>query len=291
MAASCCGGANGADGFVLPKWERAMVGSSLRLEDTLDLRDSNGNALLTDQWRSTETKLATGGAIRLARDFQASASIPLIWKRVAAGTALSNGVGVGDAALQARYEIIDEETCIVRPVSEISWFDLKPSIHWVSSLTLPTGRTTGESDDPLGADVTGRGLWIGDSGIDFTKIWGRFGNSLQGNFGYQSGYEARDAESPPALRWSAGAGLLYFIEFQHSLALTVNHRRELFREDESGAKPPTISTTSTTLTWNRIFAESRWWLRAAVGQSGYLQGRNTPMLYDASFQVSKLLDM
>lgn len=291
LAASCCGGANGSDGFVLPKWERAMVGGMLRMEDTLDLRDDAGNALRTQSWRSTETRVTLGGAYRLLNDLQVSAALPFLVKRVATNAAVSSGLGLGDAGLQVRYEIIDEETCVVRPVSELSWFDLKPSLHWVTSLAAPTGRATGESYDKrgLGADVTGRGIWIGDTGLELTKIWGRFGNAVQATAGYQSAYDGRDAQTPGALRWSAGAGLLYFFAFQHSLTLMVNHRQELYQREAQLAARRTITTTATTLTWNRIFAENGLWLRATVGQAGYLQGRNTPMLYDGTLQLSKLI--
>lgn len=277
-AASCCGGANGADAFTLPKYQKAMAGSALAADRSFDIRGDDGKRIHAQDWSTTESKLVLGGAWRFATDWQTGWSVPAVVKNVAAGTAGETGYGVGDAAGQLRYEIMDEETCVVAPMQSLKWDELKPSIHGLARITLPSGRTTGESTQPLGSDVTGRGLWVVESGVEITKVWGRWGNTISGVGGWQSAYHGRDAEQVAGARWSAGGGVLYFLSYKHSLSLRVDHRRE---------SPGGVQATGSSLGYSKIF-ESNWWLRAAVNESGLMQGLNTPVSAGGSVQVSKL---
>lgn len=278
LAASCCGGANGADAFTLPKFMKAMAGSGIASEMTYDVRAGDGERVHAKDWNTLETKLTFGGAYRIADDWQTGWSLPAVLKSVSAGTAGETGYGIGDASGQLRYEFIDEETCILAPVQSLKWNDLKPSIHGFARATLPSGRTTGESMLPLGGDVTGRGLWVAEAGLDVTKVWGRWGNTLSGAGGWQSAYHGRDATQPAGARWNAGAGVLFFLSYKHSLSLRIDHRRET---------PNGVQATGTSLGYSKIF-ENNWWLRAGVNESGLIQGVNTPVSVGGSVQVSKL---
>lgn len=255
-----------------------MAGSGVSADRSFDIRDSAGKRVNAEDWNSTETKLVVGGAWRLASDWQTGWSLPAVVKNVAAGTVGETGYGVGDAAGQLRYEFMDEETCIVAPMQSLKWDELKPSIHGIARMTLPSGRTTGESALPLGGDVTGRGLWVVESGVEVTKVWGRWGNTVSGIGGWQSAYQGRDAAQAAGTRWSVGGGVLYFLSYKHSLSLRVDHRRE---------SPNGVQATGAALGYSKIF-DNNWWLRAGVNESGLMQGVNTPVSAGATVHVSKL---
>jgi hypothetical protein len=275
QAASCCGGASATNAFTLPKFQQAMAGSAVQIERSTDLRDASGERLHTRDWVSTDSKLVVGGAYRLGREFQASASLPFVRRDIRAGSQAEYGLGVGDAGVQLRYEMLDEETCFARPIEELTWFDLKPSIHWVLQGTLPTGRPVSKSAMPLGADVTGRGVAGADGGIEITKVWGRWGNSLFANAGYQKGW---DDVAPTGSRWAAGAGVMYFFAYRNSLSINASYREEGGTVD--------IASTQTGLQWS--YQKDSWWARINFGESGFWQGRSTPVTFLAAAHLSTL---
>lgn len=280
FAASCCGGANNTDQFALSKWRHAMAGVSPQFSRAWAVRDGDRNRV-SGTWRSDAVRLVAGGAYRVAPDWQVAAAVPGIFNSVAAGRAGAIGGGVGDLGAQVRYELLDEDTCFARPVTEMAWNEVKPSVHFFLRGTLPTGRPTSRATDALGASITGRGLWSAEAGVDVTKVWGRLGNGLSLAAGGQTP-DRSAIDGVRALRWEAGAGVLYFPAYQRSLGLFVSHRQE---------RGELLRVESTQLSLTGTLADvGAWWLRATVSAAGWLGGRNTPVAADGFVTVARYLE-
>ncbi len=281
QAASCCGGASVTDQFVVPKWERALVGLSMQVSHDLDMRNAAGERINAQTWSNTETRLIAGGAHRLGTDWQAGLSLPLVVRHTTAGDLTSTGYGIGDIGLQLRYEIIDEDTCFLRPFRELAWNELKPSLHLVMNLTAPTGRPTHRSTDNLAASVTGRGYWMGDTGLQVTKVWGQWGNSLEGSIGYQLPTSGNPLH--PALRWSVGGSALFYPAYRKYVGVHLGYREELAMGTDDSAQA--ALTASLLASW--VPTEGAWWLRGSFGPSGYGIGRNTPVSWQGLLTLAK----
>lgn len=274
--ASCCGGASALHPFVLPKWDRAMVGGRMAVNSELDRRGPDGERL-SGTARALESRLLLGGAWRPARDWQLGLSLPLVMRRVTVPGMQATGGGFGDMTLSARWEILDEETCIVRPFRELNWNELKPTLHLVLGVGLPTGRAPGAADDPLGARVTGSGDLEQTLGLEFIKIWGAVGNSLEGGGGR---------------RWSLGhdhdhiwlarasAAMMWYPAFQRFVGISSGWQAE------RGGEVRTDSLRLEAIgSW--IIPGTRWWLRANAGVDG-LAGRSVAFGPTGGVTLSRL---
>lgn len=266
-AASCCGGSSSADAYVLPKLKHALAGFGVKSTIDWDMRDAQGNSLQLRRWKTLEQSLILGGSLRLHRNFQASISVPSTVRTVVAGTAQETGIGAGDIGLQARYEIVDEETCFLVPIQQVSWRDIKPSIHTVLKASLPSGRSTARSDNALAADVTGLGYWLMDAGIEITKVWGRFGNHIAATAGYQVP-ERAGLGLENAWRLGIDGSASWFWAYRKSLGLVVSHRRQHF---------PDVAQTTTNLgLFLSAIWDAGWFVRANASYNG-IAGRQNPV--------------
>jgi hypothetical protein len=285
-AASCCGGASVSEPFALPKWNDSLVGLSLQHETTFGARGQAGERLPVSNWAMYEQRVVVGGAYRLAKDWQAGLALPLVHRTMSAGGLRTTGTGLGDVGLSVRYEIMDEETCFAMPFHELTPLELKPSIHWVTRGSAPTGRAMHRSTDALGADVTGTGLWSADTGVEIMKVWGVLATGGEILGGYQTGIAENGHQiSPPALRWQTGASVLFYPRYQRYLGISVLHRRELFRTLASAFD---VEATSAYVVGSVADLPGGLWLRGAVGQTGVWQGRNIPVGWSAQVTAIKL---
>lgn len=264
VGASCCGGASALHPFVLPKWEKALVGARFAGSGELDRLNADG-ARIGSTMRALEGRMLVGGAWRAAGDWQLGASLPFVLRRVVVPGMSAVGGGVGDVALSVRYEIMDEETCVVRPFRELAWDELKPTIHLVLGTGFPTGRPADGSADPLGARVTGSGDLEQTLGLEVTKIWGAIGNSLEGGGGRR--WPVRHDDDAIWLA-RASTALMWYPAYQRFLGVSAGWKGE-----RSGA----VATDSVRFEaiGSIVFPQSRWWLRGNLGLEG-VAGRTVP---------------
>lgn len=275
-AASCCGGAAIAEAFVLLKSEEKTTGIVAAFERTVDVRDEGGQRLHTN-WRVSEFRLIPGFAYRVHPNAQLSAVLPLVTRKVNADVS-EHGWGVGDVNLAARYEFLDEKTCFAQPLERLRWDELKPSIHAVVKLYLPTGLPPGFSSQPLGSDITGRGLWAAEVGPEVTKIWGRWGNTLSFSGGRQWPRTQRTG-APTAWRWQAGTGVSYFWEYQRSLAFWVAWREEHGMNLRTRAEALSLQA-------NYFHPRSGLRLKAGLGETALITGGATPISWLAFTSIT-----
>ncbi len=281
LAASCCGGASATDAFVMPKYNHWLFGATYQAQHDFARRDKNGD-YQSSSYGNTENKLTLGGTWRPYKDIQATLSVPLTVRTVAVPGQRATGFYLGDIGLQARYEILDEETCFLIPVQKLNWHDMKPTVHWVLKGSLPSGRSAARSNAPLGEDVTSQGYWLVDTGIEITKIWGRWGNSMGALVGYQTP-EPVSAHLRKALRIGLDGSLMLFFAYKQSVGLSVSHRRQHW----TGAGSHKQVTTNGSLFTSLIFSNG-WLLRANTGPTGWLQGINNFVGWQGAVTVGHL---
>ncbi|RMF12142.1 MAG: hypothetical protein D6761_13135 [Candidatus Dadabacteria bacterium] len=266
--ASCCGGASTSDVFVLPKWQHWLVGAQLVEQVDVDQRDARGQRVGAD-WRNLETRLIAGAGARLASRLQAGLALPVVVRSVQAGGQRSFGGGPGDLATQFRVELLDEETCYARPFHTLNWNDLKPSIHLVVRQLFPSGRSTAHSADGLGADVTGRGVWSSEAGLDVTKVWGIIGQSLAASGAWERSIPAEPVDA--SWRSSIAASLLYYPAYQRFVGVNWSWERS------ARSQAPDAVVHAVGLTGSGIWPERKLWVRGGLSLPGLVGGRATPV--------------
>lgn len=165
IAASCCGGGS-ASSLLLPKANKSMIDLSLDIENYDGFWTSDG-AYNQDPPGSklSQQRINTGFAYRLNPNLQASLVLPYAWNNNEYAGFTSNTNGLGDAVASIWYEAFDGITCVYK-VNSIK--DLKPSIYYGASLTLPSGISPFD-DVKNSFDITGRGFYRLDANLLLDK--------------------------------------------------------------------------------------------------------------------------
>lgn len=179
FAASCCGGGS-SSALILPKVNQKMFAATFDIERYNGAWRDNGDWVADpDDYSLSQYRLNLGYARRLARNWQASASLPLVYNSNHYENINSNVTGLGDASVAFLYEAFENITCTYR-VRTIA--DLKPSIYLGMGLTIPTGVSPYDnvSDN---FDITGRGFYRHDTTILVEKTIFPWNASVQYTYG------------------------------------------------------------------------------------------------------------
>lgn len=148
--------------------------------------------------------------------FQAGLSLP-VQTRERSGDLGGTSTGLSDLSLQLGYEILPDW----------DYHPWRPKGVSFISLTVPTGKSVYESEDPLGLDSRGHGFWALGLGSTFIKSWvhwdanmtfevhrafeksvntsqlnGKVKPGTGGSFALGSGYNLQDFRLGAALGWS-----------------------------------------------------------------------------------------
>jgi len=153
-AASCCGGGSAAS-LIVPKYARAVADLSFDAELYDGYWDQNGNHR-SDPTGSDlkQYRVNAGLGYRLARDWQASVSLPYIFNDNRYSGVSSQSNGLGDTTASLMYDLLDDNSAWkVRNAK-----DLIPSVSLGVSLLLPTGISPYD-DQKSSFDITGRGFY------------------------------------------------------------------------------------------------------------------------------------
>jgi len=146
-AAACCVGATSALPTRVGECEKAVVAMSVLHEQTMGWWDEQGQTTEAVGYTEEAWIGNLGMGLRLARQWELAARLPLRNNHLAAGSLDSVGAGLGDARMLALWD-----PTVERPPSLDG---AGPTPVGIVGLRLPTGRDWTESDDPLNADVTG----------------------------------------------------------------------------------------------------------------------------------------
>ena len=177
FAASCCGGGS-ASSLMLPKFGQQMFDLSLDRESYDGFWKSNAEYVETDS-SLHQTRVNFGAGFRLSSNWQASVVLPYVWNdnQYAGFSAATHGVG--DTVASIWYEAFDEITCVYK-VNSIA--DLKPSIYYGLSMTLPTG-VSPYGDVKNSFDITGRGFYRLDASLLLDKTVFPWNATFQYSYG------------------------------------------------------------------------------------------------------------
>lgn len=136
------------------------------------------------------------GAYRLGESWQVGATVAVVENRRSTATETEWGGGLGDAGLQARYEIMP------------TGFSMRwPGIGVTAAATFPTGRSPAQSiergQSRLMTDVTGPGEWSLGTGLQLEWVFGASFLALEAGVNAALPYtDARGLDVQPNLRWN-----------------------------------------------------------------------------------------
>ncbi len=164
-AGSCCGG-GGATTLVLPKFSQGMVDVSFDFEKYNGFWNQDGKYTHDEPGTDLrQYRLNLGYARRLARNWQASISVPYVWNENKYSGLTSRTEGVGDTTLSLWYETFDRPKSLL---NILDWRDLAPAVTLGASLTVPTGISPFDNVKSS-FDVTGRGFYRLDGNVLLDK--------------------------------------------------------------------------------------------------------------------------
>ncbi len=227
FAASCCGGGN-ASSLVLPKFGKKMLDISFDIEDYKGFWNQDGDYIKDPKGADlNQYRLNLGYAQRLSNNWQASIILPYVWNDNQYSGISSQEHGFGDTNLSVWYEAFERVTCVYQ-VNTIA--DLKPSMYFGGSLTLPTGSSAYGDSASNSFEITGRGMYRFDANMIIEKTIYPYTIMIQGSYGK---YLARSvnqeygkAIEPYTKRLgdrkfiSASASYTFFLEDLDTLTLT-----------------------------------------------------------------------
>jgi hypothetical protein len=168
---------------MLARGDQAMAELTLEAERYHGYWDAHGIQRPDPQGASlAQYRLSLAAGWRPAAHWQLTGSLPFVWNANVYSGISSHTRGVGDAALNLWYELLDERTAW--RLRELS--DLIPSVSAGLGLTLPTGispydRVTSSFD------VTGRGFYRIDGNLLVEKGYRSFGAALALSYGVHPG--------------------------------------------------------------------------------------------------------
>lgn len=190
LAQSCCAASQTAGPVRLSLSETAAMGLSL------DARVYTGRFAGPDYRRlahpSQEFRQTLFGGMRLGESWQIGATLPLIENHRRTLDDAEWGAGLGDLALQARYELVATGMSMRLPGLAIA-----------ATATLPTGRSPQQSiargQSHLLSDVSGAGLWEVGAAPQVEWIFGKAFLAMEAG-----AYKALSASglNSKSLRWS-----------------------------------------------------------------------------------------
>lgn len=167
--AACCGGGLSVPALIVGD-ERAMLNASYNYSELRT--DVSGRGIWRDRDdESLSQTLRLEGAHIFRDRYQAGLSLPVVRRSVEAPSRQGGkreSTGLGDVSLNAGYEYLPEW-------DYSSW---RPRGLGFLQLTLPTGTSIYESNDPEQLDARGRGFWALGAGTALSKVIRRWDTSL-----------------------------------------------------------------------------------------------------------------
>jgi hypothetical protein len=194
-AQACCVGTGLLTPARLRTYEEVAVGVQMRARSVMGAFGGGGDyATSASGVRELGFEQDLFGAVRLGRRFQVGLWAPFVeTSRQAAGFSGFGG-GLGDVAVNSRFDAIDAGT-------RGAW----PGIAILGSLSFPTGQPLDEvgPGDPLSTSGTGTGSFEGTLGLGLEEIVGQGFVSLAGWASKRTARSANGVEQSFAPRVSA----------------------------------------------------------------------------------------
>lgn len=212
-AQACCAAAGGDEfGLVLPCYD-AVVAAQLSWERAFGSHDDSGRFSPAGGAEIDDLALTLGGGVRfLDRRLQLQGSLPLrVQHRSFDEGGASTRIGPGDASATLRWTAVED------PQSGIRWDDaqtLLPFLDLFVGGRAPTGRAPADTQDALGADITGEGAWQLLVGTKISKfVTSTHSLSIGATYGHAFAHDSGD------VRFSPGASLSLRLAWLHLVDL------------------------------------------------------------------------
>jgi hypothetical protein len=160
-ASPCCVSAtNGGIGRLKP-WELGAASVSQSLFVGHGRWDEAGDYARYQGFAEREWRTALTGMYALHWRTLLYAAFPVVILERSSGELSGTGMGIGDAKLGARHQLIDfgEQPPL-------------PALGLYAGVTLPSGRAADEAEATLASDTTGRGAWVPELGFELEQVWG-----------------------------------------------------------------------------------------------------------------------
>lgn len=157
QASACCLSATAIGGGVgrLVFWENFAVGLRMGAAGNFGRWAPDGSYLArSDDSRTTRVNSQLWGIVAIVpQKLSVSLSVPIIYSAHREGQLREQGAGLGDINLGLRHDIRTKSKAAI------------PAFAVLVSTTAPSGRSPARADSPLGADITGRGSWFFNAGV------------------------------------------------------------------------------------------------------------------------------
>ncbi|HVV49117.1 MAG TPA: hypothetical protein VHO06_05625 [Polyangia bacterium] len=212
-AQACCAGGALVSPVRLAPPEDYAVGLQTRVRNDMGLFGADGSYLSSSGSASGEQDLEQDLAVsvRVARRAQVSLVLPYVETHRSAPGLDDWGSGIGDLALNARYDF--------KLAAEMTYW---PGFALLGGVVFPTGKAVGDGTNPAATDATGTGTFGVTLGADIEKVHGPLYGALNvwGTYSGSNTSVGVTTSYPPQLTVLAVAG--YVFESEAAAALYVN---------------------------------------------------------------------
>jgi hypothetical protein len=192
-AQACCVGTGLVTPARLRTFEDRAVGFQMRARSVMGAFGGTGSYATSGAGtREVGFEEDLFGAFRLGSHFQFGLWAPFVQTSRQAGNLSGWGGGLGDVAVNARFDAVNAGT-------RGAW----PGIALLAALSVPTGQPLDEADDPLATSGTGTGSFEGSLGVAIEEIVGNAFLSVGGWVSQRSARTVDGVEHSFAPRLSA----------------------------------------------------------------------------------------
>lgn len=160
QAGACCLGAALGNVGRLKAWEHFSVGVRSSVLHGLGRWNSEGQWQAYDGYGETELREELWALVKLHQRVAIYARLPWSINRRVVGEEAHWGNGLADTSAGVQVQAITQ-----------GQFGAFPALVLLFSVNAPTGRTTANARDPWGSDVTGRGAWSAQAGLQLEKVF------------------------------------------------------------------------------------------------------------------------
>ena len=208
-AQACCAGAGVFAPARLKLKEDALVGMQLTGRDVIGSFSPQGIYVPapggTNEMDLEQDLLAT---VRPFGNLQVGLLVPLVETRRAVPQLAETGWGIGDIALDGRYELVPPNTSNL------------PGLAIIGGVSLPTGRAPEDARSPLGTDATGLGSAQISLGLDVERAIGNLLLDASGNMTWRTARTVGEIHEQLGLAGAVFAAAGWAFKHERALALT-----------------------------------------------------------------------
>jgi hypothetical protein len=221
-AQACCAGGALVSPVRLAPPDDYAVGLQTRVRSDRGSFQPDGTYVSTSTSSEQDVEQDLAASFRLARRAQVAIVLPYVETHRAGPGFDDWGNGIGDVALNARYDF--------KLAAEMLYW---PGFALLGGVVFPTGKAVGDGTNPASTDATGTGTFNASLGVDIEKVHG----PLYGALNLWATYSGSGTVTPPSpanappsaplttsypLQLTALAVAGYFFESEAAVALYVN---------------------------------------------------------------------